>query len=129
MERKQDIRLVWNSGLADYEEPFRYQYMALGRIPLAWLEAAFRIPSRFVIPVAMSLWWLKAMTKKNEVMLATDALKPWGMNAASKRRALMDLENAGLITVDRRRGRFPIITILEGDHLCADEFPSPLTAD
>ena len=123
MERKQDIRLIWNAQVGDDEEAFRYEYMTIGRVPIPWLEAAFKVPSRFVLPVAMSLWWLKTMTKKNTVVLATDALKPWRIDAATKRRALLDLENAGLIAVDRKRGRFPIVTILDGDDLCADEYP------
>jgi hypothetical protein len=120
--KKCDVRMVWNSSLDDWVEPCSYQSMALN-VPLAWLEVASKLPRKATLQVALSLWWARTLGKRNPVRLTSSVVRVWGMDAETKRRALKDLEDACLVQVDRKRGRFPIVTILEGDDLCADEYP------
>ena len=48
------------------------------------------------------------------VELGNVACERFGLNRNAKYRALLCLENAGLVIVKRKRGRSPLVTILDG---------------
>ena len=47
------------------------------------------------------------------MMLSNLVLKPWGISARDKTRALKELEGLGLIAVERRRRRSPRIILFK----------------
>lgn len=85
-----------------------------GPIPLAWLLRACRLAPK-TLAVALALWFKAGMSKGQsaEVVASAKLLRRFGAAAARTRyHALAELERAGLIAVDRRRGRCPRVTIL-----------------
>jgi DNA-binding transcriptional ArsR family regulator len=61
----------------------------------------------------MALWFLAGIKRHGTVALASSVLEDLGVSRYSEYRALRELEDAGLITVDRRTGRNPVVTILD----------------
>jgi ABC-type metal ion transport system substrate-binding protein len=52
-------------------------------------------------------------------------MEAFGVDIYAKRRALLVLEKAGLIRVDRKPGHSPVVTILEvGDGDARSDFPN-----
>ena len=82
-----------------------------GPVPLAWLEAAARLPGQ-ALQVGLALWFLIGVTKSATVSLTTVKLAGFGVDRSAKRRALASLAGAGLITLDQVPGRNPMVTVV-----------------
>jgi hypothetical protein len=81
------------------------------KVPLWWIEQATRATRT---PQAMVCVWLLYLSWKAKSMtfpLPNDRLSKRGADKRAKRRALANLERAGLIIVERRRGKTPIVTL------------------
>jgi len=87
-----------------------------GPIPMNWLAAAARLPGRS-LHVAIALWFTAGMKRSPTVSISNVAGEVFGLDRSSKKRALDWLEKEGLIYVDRKSGRSPIVTILESPTL------------
>ncbi len=85
------------------------QFIA-GPIPLPWITAAAALPGK-AMQTAMAIWFLAGVRRSSCVTLTTCLVKKFSVLPDAKRRALKALEKAGLIQVDRGRGRNPIVTI------------------
>jgi hypothetical protein len=83
-----------------------------GPIPWPWIEAAMRLQGR-VWHVATIIWHLASLNKRNRVRMEYKLARAAGMDRHTVRRALEKLEQAELVHVDRRRGRSPVVTILD----------------
>ncbi len=84
---------------------------AFVKVPLWWFEAATRAtgtPQAFVCIWLLHLAWKKRNTT---FPLSNAQLADSGAERRAKRRALANLEKAGLITVDRHHGRAPRVTL------------------
>jgi DNA-binding transcriptional ArsR family regulator len=80
-----------------------------------WLERAARLPGKSM-HLAIVLLRIAAVEQTRRVVLSNLACQCFGLNRNSKYRALRSLENAGLITVERKLGRSPIAMIVsDGD--------------
>ena len=88
-----------------------------GPIPWVWLSAAARLPGR-ALHVAVSLRFWTGIKRTNHIALSVAGLAVLGVSRQAAYRALKTLETAGLIAVDRHRGRKPWVTVIEID---ADE--------
>lgn len=84
-----------------------------GPIPTAWIIAAARLPGRS-LHVGMALWVISEINQSCIVPLTNLASQYFGLDRNSKYRGLSCLEHHGLITVRRKLGRPPIVTILPG---------------
>jgi hypothetical protein len=82
-----------------------------GPVPLAWLQAAARLPGR-ALQVGLALWYLVGVTKSTTVRLSSVRLAGFGVDRSAKRRALASLAGAGLVTLDQVPGRNPVITVI-----------------
>jgi hypothetical protein len=81
------------------------------KVPLWWFEEATRAtrsPQAFVAVWLLHLAW-KAGSPTFK--LSNDKLAERGAERRAKRRALANLEAAGLITVERRHGKAPVVTL------------------
>ena len=58
--------------------------------------------------VKVPLWWIEQAT----FPLPNGRLTKQGADRRAKRRALANLEAAGLITVERKDGKTPVVTLL-----------------
>jgi len=80
-------------------------------VPWLWVEKLRRKPW-YVYHVACFLLYLHWQRgDRGPIKLASGLLVMDGVNRTSKRRALKELENLGLITVERRSRKSPIVTI------------------
>ena len=83
-----------------------------GPVPLGWLAQAACLPGK-ALHVGVFLWFLAGLKNTCVVLLANGRLSGFGVNRSAKYRALNSLEAAGLVSVQRRRGRSPRVTLLE----------------
>jgi hypothetical protein len=83
-----------------------------GPIPLIWLTNAAKLPGR-ALHVGISLWYLSGLKKTHEVKLTNVVLAKFGVKKDAKRRGLEALEEAGLVSIKRRKNKNPIVTILK----------------
>jgi hypothetical protein len=89
------------------------QYLG-GPIPVGWLGRAAGLPGR-ALHLGVALWFAAVRSRgKDAAVVLTDSLAcRFGLAARGTRtRALEALERAGLVAVDRRAGRAPVVTIL-----------------
>ncbi len=84
-----------------------------GPIPLAWLAAAGRLPTR-ALHVAVALAFLAGVSKTRvELKVSPKLMSDFGLDRFARYRALRDLEEAGLVTVvSQAPGRCPLVTLL-----------------
>jgi hypothetical protein len=80
-------------------------------VPLLWLETAARLPGRS-LHAGIALWCVGGVRRSLSVPLSNIAGDRFGLSRNAKYRALRWLETAGLISVQRKMGRAPIVTIL-----------------
>jgi hypothetical protein len=63
--------------------------------------------------VGLALWHLKGLRKTHTFALSNLFLREWGIQSDAKSRALRALEREGLIAVERRSKRSPLVTLIE----------------
>jgi DNA-binding MarR family transcriptional regulator len=63
--------------------------------------------------VAMLLWYRRGVTGSLEVNVGRELRRKFSVSPSTFRRAIADLERRGLLTVQRRVGMSPRITILD----------------
>jgi hypothetical protein len=82
------------------------------KVPLWWIEQATRAtrsPQAFVCIWLLHLAW---QAKATTFPLPNDRLAKRGADKRAKRRALANLEKVGLITVERRPHKAPIVSLV-----------------
>jgi hypothetical protein len=80
------------------------------RVPFTWLERLNGASGK-AHSLALHLLYLHWRNKGRAFTLANGMLKIDGISRASKWRALVELENRGLISIERRRRKSPAITV------------------
>lgn len=83
-----------------------------GPIPLNWVSIAARLPGKS-LHVGIAIWFTASLAKSATVPLSNIASLTFGLDRNAKYRALQWLEEAGLIAVERKLGRSPLVTLLE----------------
>src|ERR1051326_5053681 len=81
-----------------------------GPICWQWLSRAARLEGK-ALHVAMVTLFLAGIRKSRTVALSSEELLGFGVKRTTGYRSLTILENAGLVTVDRKHGRSPRVTI------------------
>ncbi len=79
-----------------------------------WFMRAARLSGR-TLHLAVVLHLLAVRQRSTTVELSNAATSQFGLDRNAKYRALSYLEDAGLVVVKRRRGRSPIVTLLQFD--------------
>ena len=90
--------------------PSRGERYLCGPIPLNWLSAAAWLPGKS-LHVGVALWFEAGLRKSAVLPLSNVTGQHFGLDRNAKYRALGWLENAGLVTVERKLGRSPTVTI------------------
>lgn len=83
-----------------------------GPIPLNWLAAAAHLPGK-TLNVAVALRWLNGMAAGKPISLTRKALEALNIERDAARMGLNRLADAGLIRIDRKPGRRPVVSIME----------------
>jgi hypothetical protein len=82
------------------------------KVPLWWMTEATKLtrtPAALVcIHLLHASWRARSLT----FTLSNGSLKKCGVSREIKRRVLRDLEAGGLIKVERRSGRAPVVTLV-----------------
>ena len=79
---------------------------------ISWLKAAARLPAK-TFHVAVALWFLRAWASSRSTSLTNLETQKFGVDRNAKYRGLAYLEKAKLVSVVRRVGRAPTVTILD----------------
>ena len=83
-----------------------------GPIPWEWLMTAARLPGH-ALHVAVLLWHLVGVKRSCMIRLSAKKALELGTSRSAAYRGLAVLERSGLVAVSRRRGRSPVVTLLE----------------
>jgi len=82
-------------------------------IPLLWLSRAACLPGRRVLHVALALWHLSTLLRDRTLKMQRKILMAFGVPRRDYNPALIRLEGAGLVSVQRKCGQTPVVTILD----------------
>ncbi len=88
------------------------EHFLKGPIPLSWLEVAARLPGKS-LHADVALWYAAGRAKSASIPLSNIASLHFGLDRNAKYRALVWLEEAGLVAVERKLGRAPVVTLLD----------------
>jgi len=94
------------------------------RIPIGWLSAAARLPGKS-LHTGVALWCEAGSATSSTIPLSNVYSLDFGVDRNAKYRALAWLERAGLVTVERKLGRSPVVTI---QHTPMEPHESPADA-
>ena len=108
----------------------QYKEYVRGPLPLKWFQRASTI-SRTAAVVGMIIWrdayqkklWGYGSQRRTSghIKVTTQNCMKWGVCGNSKNTALRLMEEAGLIRLDLKRGRSPLVQIID------DELKGPVT--
>ena len=90
------------------------RYFIKGPIYLDWYLKVQQLPGKVPLELALALKFQQGLTKSNPVRLTTKLLEFFGLKKRSVYDALILLEEANLISVERKKGRCRNVTILDG---------------
>jgi hypothetical protein len=95
-----------------------------GPIPMAWLEKAANLPGKGPLAVALAIRFESGRRGNAPSVRLTNSLAArFGVSRKAKYAALLALEGAGLIKVDRSPKRTPTVSIIE---VAAAPQPEPI---
>lgn len=82
-----------------------------GPVDFAWMARARQLG---VTPlwVGLCLWHLRGLRRLDSFAVSNIMARDWGVQPDAKRRALVVLERAGLISVTRAARRSPVVTLV-----------------
>lgn len=83
-----------------------------GPIPLNWITGAAGVRGK-TLHVALALQYLAGLNRSRTVVLSHATLQLFGVSRQAGNRALFQLEEIELISVNRHVGRSPVVTILD----------------
>ena len=102
----------------------QYKQYVRGPLPLKWFQKASTI-SRTAGVVGMIIWRIAYQKKlwgygsqrrtSGHIKVTNQTCKKWGVCGNSKNTALRLMEEAGLIRLDLKRGRSPIVQIIDNE--------------
>ena len=105
--------------------PSKRPFFLKGPVPLSWLERAARLPGRSLV-VAVIVWFLAGLNRTGTVRVTSQWTERFGLDRHALYRALRWLEAEGLVTVKRRPGSCPEVTVIGwGRASSADEGRTP----
>lgn len=94
--------------------PRKGEHFLKGPVPLGWLEVAARLPGKS-LHAGIALWYAAGLTRSSTVPLSNLSGARLALDRNAKYRALAWLEGAGLVRVERKLGRAPVVTILPAE--------------
>lgn len=84
-----------------------------GPVPMRWLSLAGQLPGR-ALHVGLALWFHSGLQRsKTNIVIARSTLAQLGVDRFAAARGLRQLEEAGLVRVERCTGRSPRVTLKE----------------
>jgi DNA-binding transcriptional ArsR family regulator len=91
----------------------------MGPIDVAWVRQAAQLGVTALL-VGLALWYLKGLRGSNTFIVSNLMMGEWGIQPDAKSRALRKLEKAGLINIERRGKRSPLVSLVLNLNVAAD---------
>ena len=88
------------------------EWFLSGPIPWAWLCRAGELPGQ-ALAVGICLWFRSGIERSLTIRLSRKWPGEMGVEKDAARRGLRQLEDAGLVSVVRKRGCAPLVTIIK----------------
>jgi hypothetical protein len=82
-----------------------------GPIDIGWLSHARKLGVT-ALWVGLALWYLRGLRKSDSFIVSNRMMEFLNVEPDAKRRALRKLRNAGLIAIQSREKRSPLVTII-----------------
>jgi len=83
-----------------------------GPIPMRWLNESMAI-SGTATKIGLYLWHISGMNNQNLIIkLNKKLINEFNVSRQTRYRAFQALENAGLLTIEQKNGRYPEITLI-----------------
>ena len=82
-----------------------------GPVDIIWLSQARKLGVT-ALWVGLGLWFLRGLRRSDSFIVSNLIMQEWNVQPDAKRRALRKLENAGLITIERKGKRNPRVTLV-----------------
>jgi hypothetical protein len=95
-----------------------------GPIPGDWLRIAGSLPGK-TLHIGIAIWLVRGVEKRKRFKFTPRWYSWFALDPHTVRRALLRLQQAGLIRVERKPGCSPIVTVLEAPK--EDESLTPIT--
>ena len=86
-------------------------YFLRGPIPLPWLQRAASLPGK-AYTLGSILWWFKGMNPTKPIKVTTKSLRNFSLSESAYLDGLKRLEEAGLVSVTRKKGQRALIEII-----------------
>jgi hypothetical protein len=80
-------------------------------MPMEWFRRACRLPGKAGL-MAVVVWYLSKVRKSDTVTLSQATLDEFSISRQAKYRALERMESAGLVRVECRHRKNPVVTVL-----------------
>lgn len=78
---------------------------------MIWLSRAAQLPGK-ALHVGLALWQRAGLEKRGDILLTNALCEAFAVDRFAKQRALAQLEQAGLIQVERTPGKNPRVILL-----------------
>lgn len=89
---------------------YRKAPFLMGPVPLLAIHTAARLPGK-ALAVLMAAYFRSGLTRQRRVTMTTALLEGFGVDRHARYRALAALREAGLLVVETRHGKNPVVTI------------------
>ena len=83
----------------------------MGPIDIAWVCQARQLGVTALL-VGLALWYLKGLRRADAFIVSNLMVAEWGIKPDAKSPALRKLEKAGLISIERRGKRSPLVSLV-----------------
>lgn len=116
MDTVKEVRLTWDKETGKYSRRRKATTTAFlrGPVPMDWLAAAAALRGSALL-LGTVLWHIAGMQgTRRDLPVSTERLEQFGVSRHAKFRALRSLVDAGLVTVQHKRGRSPRVTLVVG---------------
>lgn len=82
-----------------------------GPIPLSWISKSARLNGR-ALHVSLALWHISNLKKSDSVKMQKGIKKIFGISDDVYKRGLEILESNSLVSVERKSGQTPVVTLI-----------------
>jgi DNA-binding transcriptional ArsR family regulator len=96
-----------------------------GPIDVAWVRQAAQLGVTALL-VGLALWYVKGLRRTDSFIISNLMVAEWGIQPDAKSRALRKLEKAGLVSIERRGKRSPLVSLVVNVNVAADTPPELL---
>jgi hypothetical protein len=107
---KVETRMVFDYKTGEYKKPPNKSHLFIQTISLPWISKATQLPYS-AMRVGLACWFIDGCNKQKPFTLNRATCLHFNITKWDKRRGIRQLEDAGLIEIQRRPGRFSLISL------------------